>query len=124
MIPRLNIVNEAKDVMQGSSLCIVAFGSTQYAIEEARHELSRKGFPTDFIRMRALPVNHSDLSLFKEHEKVIVIEMNNEGQLCGILRNEMPEVADRFISVAHLDGMPLTSEWVECRLGKHLEGWS
>jgi 2-oxoglutarate ferredoxin oxidoreductase subunit alpha len=113
-----------KDVMQGSSLCIVAFGSTQYAIEEARHELSRKGFPTDFIRMRALPVNHSDLSLFKEHEKVIVIEMNNEGQLCGILRNEMPEVADRFISVAHLDGMPLTSEWVERRLGKHLEGWS
>ena len=53
-------------------------------------------------------------------ERVYVIELNRDGQLCAILRSELPELAARLASVAHLDGMPLTARWVEERLEKEV----
>ncbi|MBO1437962.1 2-oxoacid:acceptor oxidoreductase subunit alpha [Meiothermus sp. CFH 77666] len=94
---------------------IIAYGTTRYAIEEARDRLARQ-LPTSFLRLRALPINHAVRDFVAAHERVYVIELNRDGQLHGILQNEMPEYATRLRSVAHLDGLPLTAEWVKTRL--------
>ena len=39
----------------GSKVGIIAYGSSDFAVEEARTILSRKGLPTDYLRLRALP---------------------------------------------------------------------
>jgi 2-oxoglutarate ferredoxin oxidoreductase subunit alpha len=46
--------------------------------------------------------------------------MNREGQLCGILQSEFPESAPRLVSVAQLDGMPLTAQWVQEQVSNNL----
>ena len=33
-----------------------------------------------------------------------------------ILSSEMPELAERLVSLAHMDGRPLTAEWVVRKL--------
>ncbi len=94
---------------------IIAYGTTRYAIEEARDRLAQQ-LPTSFLRLRALPINQAVRDFVAAHERVYVIELNRDGQLHGILQNEMPEYATRLRSVAHLDGLPLTAEWVKTRL--------
>ncbi len=46
------------------------------------------------------------------HERVYVVELNNDGQMHTILRTEMPEMAMKLHSLALLDGMPLTAHWM------------
>jgi 2-oxoglutarate ferredoxin oxidoreductase subunit alpha len=46
------------------------------------------------------------------YERVYVVELNRDGQMQAILQAELPELATRFMSLAHLDGMPLTARWV------------
>jgi 2-oxoglutarate ferredoxin oxidoreductase subunit alpha len=41
-----------------------------------------------------------------------VVELNRDGQMHKILQTELPEYATRLVSLAHLDGMPLTAPWV------------
>jgi 2-oxoglutarate ferredoxin oxidoreductase subunit alpha len=45
-----------------------------------------------------------------------VIELNRDGQMHSILQAEMPTYAARLRSIAHLDGLPLTAQWVQARL--------
>src|SRR5690606_40258984 len=44
------------DEVSGTRLAIVAYGSTRYAIDEARDELAARGVGTSFMRIRALPI--------------------------------------------------------------------
>jgi 2-oxoglutarate ferredoxin oxidoreductase subunit alpha len=94
---------------------VIALGTTRYAIEEARDRLG-EALPTSFMRIRALPIGAEVRDFVAAHERCYVIELNRDGQLHAILKTEMPELATRLISVAHLDGMPLTAEWVQERL--------
>jgi 2-oxoglutarate ferredoxin oxidoreductase subunit alpha len=43
---------------------------------------------------------------------VYVIELNRDAQMMQVLSTELPELAERLIPLAHLDGMPLTARWV------------
>jgi 2-oxoglutarate ferredoxin oxidoreductase subunit alpha len=94
---------------------IIAYGTTRYAIEEARDRLARQ-LPTSFLRLRALPINQQVRDFVAAHERVYVIELNRDGQVHGILQTEMPTFAGRIHSIAHLDGLPLTARWVQERL--------
>ncbi len=96
---------------------IIAYGTTRYAIEEARDYLAQR-LPTSFLRLKALPINQEVRDFVAAHERVYVIELNRDGQMHGILQTELPEFASRLRSIAHLDGMPLTARWVEDRLLK------
>lgn len=96
---------------------IIAYGTTRYAIEEARDRLAQQ-LPTSFLRLRALPINQAVRDFVAAHERVYVIELNRDGQMHGILQTEMPQYAARLRSIAHLDGLPLTARWVQERLLK------
>ena len=99
----------------GASVGIIAFGTTQYAIDEARDYLAEE-LPTSFLRVRALPISAQVRDFVAAHERVYVTELNRDGQLHAILQTEMPDLATRLVSIAFLDGMPLTAAWVTERL--------
>jgi 2-oxoglutarate ferredoxin oxidoreductase subunit alpha len=109
------------DEPEGARLAIVAFGSTRYAIDEARDELAKAGTVSSFMRLRALPLGAEATAFVGRHGRIAVVEMNRDGQLCAILRSELPEAAGRLLSVAHLDGMPFTAQWLASRLTELME---
>jgi 2-oxoglutarate ferredoxin oxidoreductase subunit alpha len=101
--------------LQGKNtpVAIISFGSTEPAVAEARDQLrERNEMPTDFLRVRALPASSSIREFIENHDRVYVVELNRDGQLHQILTIEYPDLATRLISVAHLDGLPLTARWV------------
>jgi 2-oxoglutarate ferredoxin oxidoreductase subunit alpha len=59
-----------------------------------------------------LPIQDEVREFVARHERVYVVELNRDGQMHTILRTEMPEMAMKLHSLAHLDGMPLTARWV------------
>lgn len=102
------IVDENPD----ASIGIIAYGTTLPAIDEARDRLEESGTETSFMRLRALPINASVREFVEQHDRVYVIELNRDGQMHSILSLEMPDIATKMISLAHLDGMPLTARWI------------
>lgn len=91
---------------------ILAFGSTDPAIQEARHQLADHGLVSDYLRLRALPPTEQVLEFIREHKRVYVIEMNRDSQLHQILSLEIPEHAASLIPLGHSNGLPLTAKWV------------
>ena len=104
------------DKVEGADVGIIAFGTTRHAILEARAHLSSDGLPLSFLRVRALPVNDEVKEFVAQHKRVYVIELNRDGQLHAILQTEMPELATKLRSLAYLDGLPLTAQWLEERI--------
>jgi 2-oxoglutarate/2-oxoacid ferredoxin oxidoreductase subunit alpha len=104
------------DTMPGATVGILAFGTTRYAIEEARDQLAAEGVSTDFLRLKALPIGEEVRSFIQGHDLVIVMEMNRDGQLFEILKAECHDCKAHLESIAYLDGMPWTAAWVRERV--------
>ncbi len=100
------------DEVEDADIGIIAFGSTRPAIEEARDRLAEQGISTNFLRLRALPINEEVRHFVERHNCVYVIEMNRDGQMHRILQLEMPDIATKLVSLAELDGFPLTARWI------------
>jgi 2-oxoglutarate/2-oxoacid ferredoxin oxidoreductase subunit alpha len=102
------------DERAGAKFGIIAYGTTCYAIDEARDRLRQQGIETDFLRVRALPLDLAGevRRFIEKHEYVYVMEMNRDGQLRIILAAELPDLAAKMIPVAYLDGLPWTARWV------------
>ena len=96
----------------GAEIGLIAYGTTEPAIREARDRLTAAGIPTSLLRLRALPINGEVAAFVARHERTYVIELNRDGQLHTILSAELPALATRLTPLAHLDGMPLTARWV------------
>lgn len=86
---------------------IVFLGSMENSIQEIDDILESTGIKVSQCRVRALPL-HSEVEAFvRRHETVIVLEINRDGQLYGILRRELPnDLVTKVHSVAYSDGMP------------------
>jgi len=99
--------------MQGAGIGIIAFGSTEAAVEEARELLKQEQGPkSDFLRIRALPCTNDVFNFIKKHERLYIVEANRDGQLRQILSAAMPDQANKLRSAAHNDGLPLTARWI------------
>ena len=96
----------------GASIGIIAFGSTDPAIVEARDRLAAQGIATDYLRVRALPMNDAVRDFVAAHERTYVIELNYDGQLAQLVQLHAPDLAARVRSIAHCDGLPLTARFV------------
>jgi 2-oxoglutarate/2-oxoacid ferredoxin oxidoreductase subunit alpha len=100
--------------MKGAKIGIIAYGSTETAVEEARWLLKQeKGPKSNFLRMRALPCTDEVIRFIQSHERIYIVEANRDGQLRQILSAAMPEQAGKFLSAAHNDGLPLTARWIK-----------
>lgn len=100
------------ETVDGSKFGIISFGSTEPAISEARQQLSSQGLESDFLRLRALPFSKEVADFVQDHERIYIVEMNRDGQLNQLLTIEYPHQSGKFISLAHLDGLPMTARWV------------
>ncbi len=98
--------------MDQARVGILAVGSVDAAILEARHYLAEEDFPTDYMRIRGIPFHNSVREFVEAHERLYVIELNRDGQLHQLLTLEVPDLAPRLISLCHSDGLPLTARWV------------
>lgn len=113
------ILHETK----GATIGIIAYGSTEAAINEARVQLERDhSMKTNFLRVRSLPFTPEVDEFVAKHDQIYVVEMNRDGQLHQLLRLANPESTMKLISVAHGDGLPAAARWVrDGILAKHAD---
>jgi len=96
----------------GAEVGILAFGSSHWAVIEARDQLRAQGVDTSYLLLKALPF-HAEVERFLErHPRVYVVEQNRDGQLAGMLRAEYPALATRVRSVLHYVGLPIDARSV------------
>jgi 2-oxoglutarate ferredoxin oxidoreductase subunit alpha len=100
------------DEVEGAEIAIIAYGSSDPGIVEARSMLAEKGIKTSYLRMRALPTTAAQRDFTGRYQRVYIVENNLDGQMCRILQSEEPEHATRFRSISKCDGLPLTGRWI------------
>ncbi len=102
--------------MEGAKFAIVGFGSTDPAIQEARDLMAEVGFPTAYMRIRSLPFRDEVCSFLHEFDRTYVVELNRDGQLKQLLTMNFSECGSRLRQVSHIDGMPITANWIKERI--------
>lgn len=97
----------------GAKVAIIAYGSTESAIIEARDLLAKEqGIKADFLRVRAVPFTKEVDEFVGKYDQVFVVEMNRDGQLHQLLSWEYPQHVMKMKSVAFGDGMPASAKWI------------
>jgi 2-oxoglutarate ferredoxin oxidoreductase subunit alpha len=91
---------------------ILAFGSSHWAVVEARDRLAKEGLPTGYLLLRALPFTEPVRSFLESHRVVYVVEQNRDAQMAGLLQTAHPALAAKIRSVLHYDGLPLDAATV------------
>jgi 2-oxoglutarate ferredoxin oxidoreductase subunit alpha len=99
--------------MPDARIGIIACGSTDPAVEEARVMLAREGLKTDYCRVRSLPPCQEVIDFIAAHDRTYVVEINRDGQLKQILTLEIPGLCTQLHQASHIDGMPLSARWVK-----------
>jgi 2-oxoglutarate ferredoxin oxidoreductase subunit alpha len=86
---------------------IIYLGSMENTIQEIDDLLEATDMKVSQCRVRALPLHSGVEEFIARHKTTIVLEINRDGQLYGILRKELPnELIPKVHSVAYSDGMP------------------
>ena len=86
---------------------IIYLGSMENTIQEIDDMLESTGLKVSQCRVRSLPLHSGIEDFIRRHETTIVLEINRDGQLYGILRKELPnDLITKVYSVAYSDGMP------------------
>ncbi|PKL77135.1 MAG: 2-oxoacid:acceptor oxidoreductase subunit alpha [Candidatus Melainabacteria bacterium HGW-Melainabacteria-1] len=96
--PVIHVGNGAVD------FAMLAFGSTDAAMEEALDLLKDRGLEPDYMRLRALPCHEMVEEFISAHARIYVVEQNRDGQMCRLLSAEYPALAPRLRPVLHYDG--------------------
>jgi len=106
----------------GSEYGLIAFGSSHFAVEEAREKLSQASINLDYLRIRALPFSHKVAEFIEAHKVVFVVEQNRDGQMYSILRSELPgQLADRLKSIRYYTGLPMPASAIIKPIGEFFE---
>ncbi|MBW3563993.1 MAG: 2-oxoacid:acceptor oxidoreductase subunit alpha [Acidobacteria bacterium] len=97
---------------EGARVGLIAFGSSDVAVQEARHVLRRDhDLATSYLRLRALPFTKDLEAFVADHDRIYVIEQNRDGQLRSLIRLELKGDPD-LRSILHFDGLPLYARFV------------
>jgi 2-oxoglutarate ferredoxin oxidoreductase subunit alpha len=99
--------------IEGAKVGILAFGSTDPAIQEGRDYLAEEGVMTDYLRVRALPFTDEIYQFLVNHDVTYVIEMNRDGQMHQLLTLAYSDLCKKMKSISKLDGLPLSANWVK-----------
>jgi 2-oxoglutarate ferredoxin oxidoreductase subunit alpha len=107
--------------IEGAQFGIIAYGSSDPGVVEARDLLVEAGHKSNYQRIRALPLGEATYEFLNKHDRVYVVENNFDGQMAELLRMEFPEFAPRVRSLAHCDGLPFTARWIANRIKEQEE---
>ncbi len=100
------------DMHESASIGIIAYGSTNGAIEEGRDRLRKEGIETSYLRLRALPLGQAVTDFVQKHDRVYVVEMNHDGQMQQLVQLHQPELAGKVRSVRNCNGLPMSARFV------------
>ena len=92
------------------SLGVIAFGTTDWAMQEALAGL--KSAPS-YLRIRSYPFHAEVDSFISDHDQVLVIEQNQQGQMAQLLRINNPQNAPKILSATYYGGLPLSARFVQ-----------
>jgi len=102
------------DLRPNAKVGFVAFGTSQYAVEESRDQLrSEFGLETSYLRLKAFPFAQELLDFIRRHDRVYVIEQNRDAQLLSLMRMEF-EPADiaKLRSTLYYGGLPIDARTI------------
>lgn len=105
-----------------ASVGIISSGSAHFAVDEARDLLKKKGIRTNYLRIRSLPMGEEVGRFLEKNQKIFVVELNRDGQLHQLLKIDYPQYSSKMVLAAHMDGLPLTAQWVHDQVTSHLGG--
>ncbi len=99
---------------QSARITVMAYGSSENAIQEARALLEANHVPSNYVRIRALPFfKEIEDFLKKSHERqgrVYLIDLNRDSQMLGLLHAELKCALTHVVSLCHYDGTPITAD--------------
>jgi 2-oxoglutarate ferredoxin oxidoreductase subunit alpha len=108
-----SVKHTPEPVLEGEGdVGIIHFGSTSFAVDEARAVLARDGLPTRSLRVRALPLHAAVAEFVRSCRMVYVAEQNRDGQLADIIRLAMPDEATKVRSILEYGGLPMPASVV------------
>ncbi len=103
----------AIDRRDGATIGFIAYGTTDFALEESRHQLrSERGIETSYLRLRALPFNDSVKAFVAAHDRIYVVEQNRDGQMGDLLRLEVGDDQHKLRKVLHYIGLPCDARFI------------
>jgi 2-oxoglutarate/2-oxoacid ferredoxin oxidoreductase subunit alpha len=91
---------------------IIAYGSTDAAVQEARDRLRAQGIETSYMRIRALPLGDTVTDFIAKHSTIYVVEMNQDGQMQQLVQLHRPEHAGKIRSARNCNGLPLSARFI------------
>ncbi|MBS1994220.1 MAG: 2-oxoacid:acceptor oxidoreductase subunit alpha [Cyanobacteria bacterium SZAS LIN-3] len=100
------------ETVKGAKIGLIAFGSSDFAVQESRDQLKAADIQTSYFRVRALPFTAELKQFVEAHEHIYVVEQNRDGQMRELIRAELPESAAKIQSIRHYDGLPLYAQFV------------
>lgn len=103
----------------GARIGIISYGTNDPAIIEGRDRLRAQGIETDYLRIRALPLQESVREFIAQHDRVYVVENNRDGQMAMIMRMEYPEAATKLVPIPYCNGLPISARWLTETLLEH-----
>lgn len=99
-------------MVEGAKVGLIAYGTSDYAVEEARDVLAKAGLDTHYLRVRAFPFAPEIRDFVASCDRVYVIDQNRDAQMRQLLRLEFPELAMNFDSITHYTGLPLGAQFL------------
>ncbi len=115
MVPDAVLSQSAHDTKLG----VLAYGSSDGAVIEARDRLHEQGIHVNYLRIRAFPFTEEVVDFLRKHETIYVVEQNRDAQMKSLLMLEANDIADRLVSILHYNGMPISSECVVAGITEH-----
>jgi 2-oxoglutarate ferredoxin oxidoreductase subunit alpha len=94
----------------GATTGVLGFGSSHWAIVEARDLLAEDGLETNYLLLKAFPFTKDVRSFIEACERVYVVEQNRDGQMKSLLTMEYPDLAMKLRSILHYDGLSIDAE--------------
>lgn len=117
-LARESLPEPVVSTLENAEIGIIASGSADPAVEEARDLLLLENVKTDYLRLRAIPFSNEVRKFIESHRVIYVVELNRDGQLNQLLTMDYPDIAFKLRKVAYMDGLPLTAKWIK----EHLLG--
>jgi len=103
------VVDRRKEAKIG----FIAYGTTDFAIEESRHQLAReRNLTTSYFRLRALPFTAELRKFVAEHERVYVVEQNRDGQMGDLIRLDVGDDQKKIRKILHYSGLPIDARFI------------
>jgi 2-oxoglutarate ferredoxin oxidoreductase subunit alpha len=111
---RLHVPKPVVDTRPNAQIGFVAFGTSQYAMEESRDQLrAENGIETSYLRLKAYPFTQELHDFIQRHERIYVVEQNRDAQLLSLMRMEFdPAETAKLKSVRYYGGLPIDARTI------------